>query len=189
MTLTKTDFKEYLLCHKSLWLKKNKPELYTPGEFSLFLEKILKDGDEVEAYVQKLFPEGMLIEGSNPVLVTKTEELLADKGTLFQATFETTEGLFAKIDILKWNTDSEKWDIYEVKASTEIKSDLKHNHLKDVTFQTIVAEEVLGRDRVGESYIIYINKDYRLGETLDLTQLFVFENVTKAVESIREEVA
>ncbi len=188
MILTKTDFKEYLLCHKSLWLKKNKPELYTPGEFSLFLEKILKDGDEVEAYVQKLFPEGVLIRGHNKALVEKTQELLPQQGTIFQATFETSRGLFAKIDILKWNTATKKWDIYEVKASTEIKSDLKHNHLKDVTFQTIVVETVLGSELVGESYIIYINKDYRRGEALDLEQLFVFENVTSAVESIRDEV-
>jgi len=188
MILTKTDFKEYLLCHKSLWLKKNKPELYTPGEFSLFLQKILQDGDAVEAYVQKLFPEGVLIHGHNKALVEKTQELLPQQGTLFQATFETPEGLFAKIDILKWNTETKKWDIYEVKASTEIKSDLKHNHLKDVTFQTLVVESVLGNDLVGESFIIYINKDYRRSEDLDLEQLFVFENVTNDVDGIRDEV-
>ena len=181
MILTKTDFKEHLLCHKSLWLKKNKPELYTPGEFSIFLQKILKDGDEVESYVQKLFPEGVMIHGTNPLLVEKTKKLLPDQGTLFQATFETTEGLFAKIDILKWNQETEKWDIYEVKASTEIKSDLKHNHLKDITFQTLVVREVLGREMVGESILIYINKNYRRGEELNLEELFIFENVTAAV--------
>lgn len=189
MLLTKTDFKEHLLCHKSLWLKKNKPELYTPGEFSLFLQKILKDGDEVESYVQKLFPEGKMIHGANPVLVSTTQELLGEQGTLFQATFETEEGLFAKIDILKWNKETERWDIYEVKASTEIKSDLKHNHLKDITFQTLVARKALGSEQVGQSIIIYINKDYRRGETLDLEQLFVFEDVTGLAREIEEEVA
>lgn len=189
MILTKTDFKEHLLCHKSLWLKKNKPELYTPGEFSLFLQKILQDGDEVESYVQKLFPEGVLIRGTNPVLVEKTRELLSDHGTLFQATFETSEGLFAKIDILKWNEVTERWDIYEVKASTEIKSDLKHNHLKDITFQTLVTRQALGNEQVGQSFIIYINKDYRRGEVIELEQLFVFEDVTTLVRNIEEEVA
>jgi hypothetical protein len=189
MLLTKTDFKEHLLCHKSLWLKKNKPELYTPGEFSLFLQKILQDGDEVESYVQKLFPEGKLIRGTNQSLVATTQELLGERGTLFQATFETEEGLFAKIDILKWNADTEKWDIYEVKASTEIKSDLKHNHLKDIAFQTLVARKDLGAELVGQSFIIYINKDYRRGEALDLEQLFVFEDVTVLVKGVEKEVA
>jgi CRISPR/Cas system-associated exonuclease Cas4 (RecB family) len=188
MILTKTDFKEYLLCDKSLWLKKNKPELYTAGEFSLFLQKILKDGDEVESHVQKLFPEGVILQGSNKMLVHTTKELLEQKGTLFQATFETAEGLFAKVDILKWNTETEKWDIYEVKASTEIKSDFKHNHLKDVAFQVVVCEEALGQDLVGESYIIYINKDYRRGEFLNLQELFVTENVTLEVKAILSEV-
>jgi hypothetical protein len=53
MTLTKTDFKEFLLCDKCLWLKKKRPGEYTPGEFSLFLHKLIKDGYEVEDYVQK----------------------------------------------------------------------------------------------------------------------------------------
>jgi len=188
MTLTKTEFKEYLLCDKSLWLKKNKPDLYTAGEFSLFLQKILKDGDEVERYVQELYPERILISGSNQTLLQKTQELLPQKGTLFQATFETEAGLFAKVDILKWNSETEKWDIYEVKASTEIKSDFKHNHLKDIAFQVVVCEEVLGSDLVGESYIIYINKDYRRGETLNLTELFVIENMSREVATILSEV-
>ena len=173
MNLTKTEFKEYLLCDKSLWLKKNKPELYTAGEFSLFLQKILKDGDEVESYVQKLFPEGVMITGSNLALLEKTKELLGDKGTLFQATFETEAGLFAKVDILKWNQETEKWDVYEVKASTEIKSDFKHNHLKDIAFQVAVVEEVLGTEEVGENFIIYINKDYLRGEDLNLEEQFI----------------
>ncbi len=188
MLLTKTDFKEHLLCHKSLWLKKNRPELYTPGEFSLFLKKILQDGDEVESYVQKLFPEGKMIHGTNPVLVETTKALLPEQGTLFQATFETTTGLFAKIDILKWNQETKKWDIYEVKASTEIKSDFKHNHLKDITFQVAVVEEVLGKEQVGENYIIYINKDYRRGEELNLAELFITENMTQEVHEILPEV-
>ena len=188
MNLTKTEFKEYLLCDKSLWLKKNKPELYTAGEFSLFLQKILKDGDEVESYVQKLFPEGVMITGSNLALLEKTKELLGDKGTLFQATFETEAGLFAKVDILKWNQETEKWDVYEVKASTEIKSDFKHNHLKDIAFQVAVVEDVLGTEEVGENFIIYINKDYRRGETLNLEELFIIENMTREVHEILSEV-
>jgi CRISPR/Cas system-associated exonuclease Cas4 (RecB family) len=129
-----------------------------------------------------------MITGSNIALLDKTKELLADKGTLFQATFETESGLFAKVDILKWNQETEKWDVYEVKASTEIKSDFKHNHLKDIAFQVAVVEAVLGADQVGENYIIYINKDYRRGEELNLAELFVIENMTREVHTILPEV-
>ena len=182
MTLTKTDFKEFLLCDKCLWLKKKRPEEYTPGEFSLFLQKLIKDGYEVEEYVQKLFPDGVFVTGNKETLLARTQELLHGSNSIFQATFETKDGLFAKIDILNFNTETGKWDIYEVKASSEIKTDLKHNHIKDVGFQTIVAEDA--GVNVGDSYIIYINKEYRRSGEVDINQLFIIENVT---EQIREE--
>lgn len=184
MTLTKTDFKEFLLCDKCLWLKKKRPEEYTPGEFSLFLQKLIKDGYEVEEYVQKLFPGGVFVSGNKETLLARTQELLHGSETIFQATFETAQGLFAKIDILNFNTETRKWDIYEVKASSEIKTDLKHNHIKDVGFQTIVAEDA--GVNVGDSYIIYINKEYRRAGEVNINQLFIIENVT---EQIREEKA
>jgi len=184
MTLTKTDFKEFLLCDKCLWLKKKRPEEYTPGEFSLFLQKLIKDGYEVEEYVQKLFPGGIFVTGNKETLLTRTQELLRGDKPIFQATFETSEGLFAKIDVLDFNTETGKWDIYEVKASSEIKTDLKHNHIKDVGFQTIVALDA--GVEVGDSYIIYINKEYRRAGEVDIDQLFIIENVTEQIRDERE---
>lgn len=186
MTLTKTDFKEYLLCSKCLWLKKKRPEEYIPGEFSLFLQKLIKDGYEVEAYVQKLFPGGIFVSGDRKMLLARTQELLQGTKPIFQATLETSEGLFAKIDILDFNVETGKWDLYEVKASSEIKTDLKHNHIKDVGFQTIVAEDA--SVTIGDSYIIYINKEYRRAGDVDIEQLFIVENVTEQLNAEKEEV-
>ncbi len=191
MTLTKTDFKEFLLCDKCLWLKKKRPEEYTPGEFSLFLQKLIKDGYEVEEYVQKLFPDGVAVSGNKETLLARTQELLRGDKPIFQATFETADGLFAKIDVLDFNQETHAWDIYEIKASSEIKTDLKHNHIKDVGFQTIVAEDA--GVKVGDSYIIYINKEYRRRGEVDIRQLFIVENVTERIreekEEVREEIA
>lgn len=47
--LTKTDFKYYLDCPESIWLLKNNPEIYPKGEFSLFAEKLIKEGYKVFA--------------------------------------------------------------------------------------------------------------------------------------------
>lgn len=69
MQLTKTDFIQYLNCPESLWLLKNKPEEYNKykGEFSLFLEKLIKESYEVEEYAKLLFPKGInLPENSTP---------------------------------------------------------------------------------------------------------------------------
>ena len=185
MNLTKTDFKEYLFCKESLWLKKKRPEDYTAGEFSLFLEKLIGDGYEVEEYVHKLFPGGVALEGNEETLLTKTKKLIEENSKpIFQATLKTDDGLFVKIDVLNFNKETEKWDIYEVKASSEIKTDIKHNHIKDITFQAIVAERA--GVAVGESYIIHINKKYRRDGGLDLRELFVFANVSEEVNAQRE---
>lgn len=185
MNLTKTDFKEYLLCKESLWLKKKRPEDYSAGEFSLFLEKLIGDGYEVEEHVHKLFPGGVALEGDDKTLLSETEKLVVgvDK-PIFQATFKTDDGLFVKIDVLNFNKETGRWDIYEVKASSEIKTDIKHNHIKDITFQTIAAERA--GVPVGDSYIIHINKEYRRDGELDLRELFVFANVTEDVSAKRE---
>jgi len=185
MNLTKTDFKEYLLCREGLWLKKKRPEDYTVGEFSLFLEKLINDGYEVEEYVHKLFPNGVALEGDEKELLTETKKLVAEGDKpIFQATFKTDDGLLVKIDVLNLNKETGKWDIYEVKASSEIKTDIKHNHIKDITFQAIVATRA--GVSIGESYIIHINKKYRREGELDLRELFVFANVSDDVNAQRE---
>lgn len=186
MYLTKTDFKEYLICPKWLWVKKKKPELYVEGEMSLFLEKLIKDGYEVEGYAQKLFPDGTEITGDKPTLIAKTNNLLQEHKTMFQATFQTENGLFAKVDVLSFNNETQKWDLYEIKASSEIKTDLQHNHLKDITFQTITAKES-GVD-VGNSYIIHINKEYRRNGDINPSELFIIEDVTDKVQADKENV-
>lgn len=180
MYLTKTDFKEYLICPKWLWVKKHKPELAVTGEMSLFLQKLIKDGYEVEDFAQQLFPEGIEVPGNTAELLETTQEQLIKKQTMFQATFETTEGLFVKIDILAFDSVTDSWNLYEVKASSSIKTDLKHNHIKDVTFQTIVAEQ--SGVPINRSYIIHINKEYRRNGEIDPEQLFVIEDVTEQVK-------
>jgi len=50
--VTKIDFIHYINCPESLWLQKNKPNAYTRGAFSLFLEKLIKEGYEVEDYAK-----------------------------------------------------------------------------------------------------------------------------------------
>ncbi|MFA5583976.1 MAG: DUF2779 domain-containing protein [Bacteriovoracaceae bacterium] len=186
MYLTKTDYKEYLICPKWLWVKKNKPEFAVEGEMSLFLQKLINDGYEVENFAQQLFPKGVEVVGSSNELLDTTQELLSKKQTMFQATFETKEGLFAKVDVLAFDKDTDSWNLYEVKASSSIKTDLQHNHIKDVTFQTIVAEKA--GVSINASFIIHINKEYRRNGEMDPEQLFVIEDVTDQVQENKDTV-
>ena len=83
LQLTKTDFIQYLNCPKSLWLLKNEPESYPVGEFSAFLQKITREGYEVERYVRAYF------------------DASPDRRVSFQEVFETESGLFARADALE----------------------------------------------------------------------------------------
>lgn len=183
--LTKTDFIQYLNCPKSLWLLKNKPEDYNKGEKSLFLEKLIKEGYEVEEQAQKLFPEGISLPDFGSAELTK-KELESDTKVFFQATFETKEGAFARIDILEKKDDG-TFHIYEIKSSTSIKKDKKHNHLKDACFQKYVIEK--NGHTVSQVSIIHLNKNYVRDGEIEPKQLLTTVDVTDDINELYENVS
>lgn len=185
MQLTKTDYIQYLNCPESLWLLKNKPDQYLSGEFSLFLQKLIDEGYEVEEFAQKLFPDGIkLPEFGTP---EDTEDALEKEGVcFFQATFKTSSGVFARIDVLE-HLHNNTWHIYEVKSSTSVKTDKKHNHLKDACFQRYVLEQ--NGLKVSKVSIIHLNKDYIRNGTIDPGQLLTVEDVTDRIKEVYSEVA
>jgi len=61
MTITKTNYLDYLKCPEFAWLEKHKPNAVdtTPSGYG---QKLIRDGYEVEAYAQGLFPDGEISE-------------------------------------------------------------------------------------------------------------------------------
>ena len=180
MELTKTDFKYYLDCPESLWLLKNKPAVYPKGEFSLFAEKLIKEGYEVEAYAKQLFPNGLdLPEYGSP---TATQQAITDTDSVyFQPSFITPKNVFARIDILERLADG-TWHIFEVKSSTSIKKDRKHRQIEDACFQKYVLTEC--GYTVSKVSIIHLNKEYVRQGAIVATELLEIIEVTDAVDGI-----
>lgn len=178
--LTKTDFKHYLDCPESIWLLKNKPEQYTKGAFSLFAEKLIKEGYEVEAYAKLLFDNGLdLPEYGSP---KQTQQALTDTHNVyFQPSFNTHKDVFARIDILERLPDG-SWHIYEVKSSTSIKKDRKHRQIEDACFQKHVLAE-LGY-KVSKVSVIHLDKEYIKQGAIVANELLKIEDVTDAVDGI-----
>jgi len=188
MKLTKTDFKKYLICPECLWLEKKAPDEFEKAEISEFLQKLIQDGYDVEEEVQKLFSSGIVLDDKkDEILIQKTQDELKKKGTIFQATFQSKRNLFLKADVFRFNEETSKWDLYEVKSSSGIKTDLMHNHIKDICFQKIVLEEC-GMD-IGECYIVHLNRNYIRKGDLDLIKLFVFEEVSEKLNEVYSEVS
>ncbi|RYH74444.1 DUF2779 domain-containing protein [Flavobacteriaceae bacterium 144Ye] len=180
MQLTKTNFIQYLHCPESLWLLKNKEGDYPNGEFSLFLEKLIKEGYEVESYAQELFPNGNKL----PSFTTpeQTSFALKDNNThYFQPSFQTEKGAFAVIDILE-KKDDDTWHIYEVKSSSSIKTDSKHNHIKDACFQRYVMTEC--GYNISQVSIIHLNKEHVKQGDIEPIDLLEIVDITNEVNTI-----
>lgn len=178
MRLTKTDFIQYLNCPESLWLLKNKPEVYNQykGEFSLFLEKLIKEGYEVEEYAKQLFPTGIdLPENSTPQF-TK-QQLASDKSIFFQPSFLTSKGVFARIDILE-KLDNGSFHIYEIKSASSIKKE----KIDDACFQKYVLTEC--GYKVTKVSIIHLNKEYVRQEEINPDELLEIVEVTEQIDGI-----
>lgn len=165
MQLTKTDFIQYLNCPKSLWLRLNAPDEYPHGEFSVFLQKLTREGYEVERYVRQFFQNA---EG---------------RAAEFQRVFETEDGLYARADALEAVIGETV--LYEVKSSTSVKTDAAHNHLKDTCFQVICAER--SGQQIDAVSLVHLNGKYeRAGEIIP-EELLVFVDVTEQVRAIEAE--
>lgn len=181
--LTKTDFIQYLNCPKSLWLLKNQPEDYEKGEMSLFLEKLIAEGYEVEEQAQKLFPNAITLPDFGDPSITK--QALEENGTIFfQASFQTESGAFARMDVLE-KLDDGTFHIYEIKSSTNTKK--KHNHMQDACFQKYVMIEC-GYE-VSKVSIIKLNKDYVRSGDINPSELLVIEDVTDEIAELYDGVS
>jgi len=174
MNITKTNYLDYLKCPEFAWLEKHKPNAVdtTPSGYG---QKLIRDGYEVEAYAQGLFPDGEISE----TFFTKDNH--PSQNCLFQPTFITEDDIEARLDILQMNADG-TYDIFEVKSSTSIKQNNDQDYIRDVSFQRIVLEKC-GID-VAAVHIIYLNDDYIREAELDIEKLFITEDVTDEVNNI-----
>lgn len=174
--LTKTDFIQYLNCPESLWLLKNKPNEYPKGEFSLFLEKLIKEGYEVEEYAKLLFPNGVdLPENSSPDYTQ--QQLNSDNKVFFQPSFSTQKGVFARIDVLE-KLENNTYHIYEIKSASSIKK----GKLEDACFQKYVLQEC--GYNVSKVSIIHLNKDYVKQGAINANDLLEVAEVTEQINNI-----
>ena len=182
--LTKTEFLRFLHCPQSAWLKANKPDRFPQARLSLYDRKLIADGYEVESWAQRLFPGGVKAPGG-ACAATGTKALMeADEKVIFQATFESPEGLHARCDILE-RTDEGETILHEVKSSTAVRNDAAHNHVKDVCFQVIaLAQAGVHVDRM---CLVHLNRNYIKQGEIDPAQLLTLTEITQEVAALREE--
>ncbi len=166
LLISKTTFLEFLFCAKNIWLKIHKPDLAHMFQLSDFEKQLMEQGNEVDKYVQKIFPDGVVGDA-------KTE------GTFFQPTFET-DGFLVRCDVLEYDKKNKNWNLYEVKATNSIKENGGlRDHIDDITFQASVLRRA-GLN-VGKYFLITLNKEYVRWGDIEPEKLFAKEDVTEKV--------
>ena len=179
MQITKTDYLEYTFCKKNLWLKKHKPALFDGVELSAFEKKIIEEGNMADEEARNLFPEGILVDSHGDDAVLDTKQYLDKKeGVIFQATF-SEEAFFIRADILLYNEKKDGYELYEVKASNEIKRKEPHHYIHDLAFQKIVIEK--SGINIIKAGVIYLNREYKRNGKVNYRELFVIEDLSDEV--------
>lgn len=176
--LSKSQFLKYIQCYKYLWLYKFRRDLL-PEETDESLQRIFDEGYEVEDYARKLFPKGVKAEGLYETAKKNTDKLIKDGNkVIFQAT-AMANSLYAMADIFVKNGD--KWDIYEVKSSTQVKD----IHVIDLSFQKICFESA--GYKIGKTHLVVINTSYVRKGKIDPTKLLKIEDISFDVRNLISE--
>ena len=163
--LTKTDFRLYLQCPESLWLKKHKRKVYQ--HYKKPSDSFLRDEYEVKKYAQRLFQS----ERSQLFLFSQNHPTKV----LFKKSLRTDEGISTYIDILEQNADDGTYNLYEVKSVKKIQKD----KIEDACFQMIALEKC--ELQVRDVFIIHVNPDYVRRAKLERHRLLKKVPITQAV--------
>ncbi len=182
-SISKTDYILWRACAKNAWLRIHKPDVYYSTELTEYEQSVMEMGIEVERVARGLFPDGAIVTGSQTNALQETRSLIASNTpTLFQPVFEREECL-AVVDVLRCETGTNDWSIYEVKSATKAKEE----HVYDLAFQVaLLRKHGINLKRAS---LILLNPDYVRQHDLDIQELFNTIDLTANVDDISETVS
>jgi hypothetical protein len=162
--LSKSDYLLFLEAPRHLWAKRHGACQEVLSDFDRYL---IAQGGEVERLAATYVEEYVLPAQPGAKL-------------LWQQTFIDGEYL-ARPDLLLYHPGCEAYDLVEIKSGTSIDKE----NLHDITFQYLVLAKTLP---IQSCALLHLNKDYRMGEALELEGLFLWEDVTDQVRALAEDV-
>jgi hypothetical protein len=174
--LTKSRYVNGLQCSKWIWLSFNDPSKLPKVDDAT--QHRFNEGHQVGELAKSLFPKGIEPkEQLNHIENDKeSRELLKKRKPLFEAGFIDKGGkCYARGDILV-PVDGDKWDIYEVKSSTEVKEE----YIWDVAFQKHCYESA--GLKIRNCFVMHINNEYVRQGKIETRQFFVRAEITHEVD-------
>jgi hypothetical protein len=136
----------------------------------------------VDVIARELFPDGVMIHGHGADVQKQTQDQIkAGATTIFQAA-AVADRIMAIADIIRFNPETKKWDIFEVKNSTEVKKE----HIHDVCFQRIAFRKA--GFNIGTVHLVYVNGDYLRAGAIDPRAFLITKDITEEVDEVEDTV-
>lgn len=166
MHLTKSLFLSYLESPLHMWLSvHNNVEPKPP---SLYDQHVMEQGYSVEKLAKEFLQKKVATQ-------YPAETTLSFEATLTDGNYES------RIDALVHDSTNNTYDLYEIKSSTTIHPEHKY----DVTFQYLVGKASLPINKV---YLVRVNSDYQRAGEIDISELFIVEDMTNIIAKKEDEV-
>ena len=174
--LTTAKYSNGIHCLKRLWYEEKRPENAPPP--SLYQQRLFDEHKAVKTLVYSHFPTGVHIDAEDPDVAVRQTEVAMRRGEscLFDAAFRSN-GVFVRCDILQ--KDAKGWRIIEIRASKKFK--------KEYLLKLALQRHILDRCAIpiSATHLILLNEACVYP---DLSNLFVGEDVTEGVNSLKQEV-
>ena len=179
MNLSKSKYCNGIQCKKMLWLEKYKPK----EKEEIDNDSIMEQGNAVHEVARYLFGEHINIEYTdnlNEMIKDTYRTIESYRDIIITEASFNYQNNFCSVDILKKNNN--KYEIYEVKSSTE----LKDVYINDASYQYYVLTN-LGFN-VTKCSIIVINNKYERRGNIELDKLFLINDITSDVIELQDTV-
>lgn len=184
--ITKSDFIRYRQCPTNAWIYKHKPDVFSQKEYSEFEKGLMKTGNEVDMYAREYFEGGVLCGDE-----IDTEKHISRKTpVLYQPRF-STDMFLCVCDILVYNERTDRYDIYEVKASTYGGVGKHRNKREEYRYDVLFQREVLARCgvSVGKTFLLLVDNAYVLGDFFNPKRFFKPMEIGYESENEKEGIA
>lgn len=167
MIITKSDLLLLRKCPNWFWLRKNAPESLDEEANTV----LIQEGDHFEIAIRELFPGGVIVQNYGREGAAETIDYVGRRDRpIFQATF-LNDDVLVRADVLV-PINEDEWDLYEIKASTEI----KEQYIFDLAIQRAVIQDAglcLRR-----CHLVIADRSYVRGEKLDVQKLACIDDLT-----------
>jgi hypothetical protein len=172
--LTTAKYLNGIHCLKRLWYEEKHPEKASP--ISLYQQKLFDQRKAIKTLAYSQFPEGVHIDAENPDVAVRHTKSAMRRGEscLFNAAFHSN-GAFIRCDILQ--KDKKGWRIIEIRASKRIKKE----YLLKLALQKYILDTY--PIPISATQLMLLNEACVYP---DLSNLFVFEDVTDKVNLLKQ---